>query len=1400
MIKTHTPFISLLFIFLFFFNLATSVRAENDLKFNHLTVIDGLLHNSATCIAQDASGFIWIGTQRGLNRYDGYKIDSYFNKGDLRTTVFNNRVRRLQVRGDIMWVATLQGLLCFDIRKKEYVDYVDENNMGLNKRRVIHSLFIDSRNRIWVGVNGMMECALVIKNKNGLTLKNINIDNASNIPFPNKTTPELVELTNGTNILLANGKLFEFREVDALHLKKKAIICPYVNIQRIHAVGNNMWLFFDNKAIVVSYSKGKLIQLDEIPYPSCSILTIQSSKESVWLITSLGILQIAKKPVANRIQFHVHSVLDPYSVCSDHQSAILVDNMNNLWVTTYAGGVSYTNIGKQKFELVKYMPFKSNKYLPGEFVYSIHEDSKGYIYVGTKLNGISRYNMQTKTFDYTINLQQKLGVNANVPSLQSDDNWVYALVTFQGSSVYRIHKISQKIELVKSYAPNTGFSFAFDNHNQLWVGLLGKGLSCLKMENGKVISDKLYSNQSDPVLNLSSNDVNYVYVDKQKNEVLVSTTNGLNRLMLNGKGDVDGVAYYLSDEKNTSSLSSNYVWPIDKENDSIYWVGTMGSGLNRIVIGKRETGVASYKAEYFGTESGAPSNDIESVQVDKFGYVWCGGRYLSRFDYKTKRFKTYYEEDGIQSYQFGTGTSCKARNGMLFFGGLKGMNYFMPDTTVERQQYKVVFSRLLIDGKVLYVGDTLNGKVVLKNDLQFLTEVKIPYPCNNLTIEFTSLTYSQKKNIQYRYKLEGFDKNWIYANGLIPFAMYPKLPYKSYTFAVEVNVDNQWLKAGNELEITIMPPWWQSAWAYLIYFVIIAILFYIAARYSLNWINLKRQITLQNEREKQKEELMELKTNFFTNISHEFKTPLTLINASVAEIETKYEQLFGDRYFQILKRNNSKLMHLISELMDFQRSNASLIELKATEIDVRKFVQEIVEEFQPFSERSGIKMYLTLPSEPVRAWVDEECLIKIISNVVSNSLRYTENEGEIQIIMTIGSLDNYTPKYANSIAFINEMQYGNQLIFTVTDTGIGISKESLPDIFERFHTIVSKTSKHLGSGIGLALVKSLVELHKGGVLISSEREVGTEFVFTIPLDDAYLAENQKIIEAQFDRELYFEDYKQQILEEDVEHDSENDESKPTLLIVDDNKDLLLLLLDHFKAEFNILLAEDGEAGMEQCNERFPDLIISDVMMPKMTGLELCNRLRSQMKTCFIPIVLLTARGTTEQQIEGIDEGADAYISKPFHLGLLHATVISLLNKSKLTNRSINVGDTESSVPKFTRKIALDNENQFFIDKMTKIVLNNIEDSDYSIDALCLEIGASRSRLYTQVKNITNETLGDFIKEIRLEKGAELLRTTGLTVSEVSSRIGIDSPSFFTRLFKQRFGMPPSEYIKKHTSI
>lgn len=1394
----------LLSAFALFLTALFSANAGNDLLFKHLTEMNGLMHNNVSAIVQDASGFIWIGTQQGLNRFDGYKVDAYQNKEDQFSADYTNRIRKLAIKDHYLWVANHKGLACFDIRRTKYIDFNEETHNSLSTKSQIQSEFIDSKGRIWIGTKGRMDCALITYTPEGILLKKLAIDKTSFLTFEGDYIPSIVELPDGRLMISADDHLLELRSSaqNRTQLTSRNLKLQYQGIKRIMSDGDKLLLVSRNKMLCCSINNGSVVEIAKVNYPDCSINGLAISTQNIWVSTNQGILKIDREQITRPIELISHSFIDPYSVGSNHQSGIFVDNQNNLWVSSWAGGVSFTSLDKPKFNLVRYLPFNNNRFLPSEFVNAIHEDANGKIYVGTKFGGICQFNTQTATFDYIINLKEKLHLDAVVPCITSDENWIYAIISANATSVIRIHKQTKKIELVKSFVPNSVFSMSFDTHHQLWVGVMGKGLACLKIENGKVVSEKLLTTQSDPIKKLSSNQVNFIFNDKQKNELLVSTDKGLNRLMLNNKGELEGIAYYFADKKNAHSLSSNYVYPIDKENDSTYWVGTFGSGLNRISIGKRVTGIAQYKAERFGLKEGAPSNNIKSLQVDQFGKVWCGGRYLSVFNYQTKKFKTFSEENGLQGYYYENGSSCKTKSGVLFFGGMSGMNYFVPEKRDPEQKHKIIFSRIYVNDKVIKVGDTLNGKVLLDRDLQSQKSVKSPYPNNNFKIDFSSLTYFHNSQIQYRYKLEAYDKDWRYTDGKNPQAAYENLPAKSYQFIVQVGDGDQWMESSsNSLELIVQPPWWGTVLAFLVYFILFGLGLYYGIIYFYRWVNMKRHIALQAQREKDKEELMALRTDFFTNVSHEFKTPLTLINSAISEFELANATLKEDRYFNIIKRNNFKLINLIVELMDFQRSDSSQRKLKTKEMDVVKYMREIFEEFTPWGEKSKIELQLTLPQNELLAWVDVEVLTKIISNVISNSLRNTDEGGEVEISLSIGKPESYRTKYDHKLRFFDGLPGGNHLIFSVQDNGVGIEADALYNIFERFQMIEGKKSTQLGSGIGLTLVKSLVKLHKGALIVSSEQNVGTEFVFTIPLDDNYLSSGQKVESNNFNSQNYFNDYKMQTFDEEIIQSEEEDETKQLLLIVDDNQEILLVLNEHFKKDYNILLASDGEEALAVCNDKMPDLIISDVMMPKMDGLELCSRVKSQISTCFIPIVLLTARDTVEQQIEGIDEGADAYIPKPFNLALLQSTVKNLLKKREMMLQILRSSD-EGSIIAETKEDGeaklkyVDQKNQQFVEKLKSIIELNLENINYSIDDLCLAMAVSRTSLYAKMKSITKDTLGDYIREIRMQKTVELLMTTDLPIYEVAARVGFANVTHFNRSFKERFGLSPTEYVKR----
>jgi signal transduction histidine kinase/DNA-binding response OmpR family regulator/ligand-binding sensor domain-containing protein len=1348
------------------------------LLFRHLTRNEGLLHDNVTCIAQDSIGYIWFGTHRGLNRYDGYSIDSYRYANTKANAIYYNRVYNIEIIGNSLWMITEAGIACFDIRTKQYIDVEIDDPENADFYHQIRSIKSSYDNLLWLITD--LDCIRLGKvrydadtNKYIITACKIGNEQAflSQEYGPKLTCDELGNVwISGRDQISCYSRGSDGEFYFAGYTEE----APGRNVKEMHYKDGNLWIAYWDMIVkynVISATELKTIQ--RIPYSRRNVSTFYLDDKFIWIGSDYGILQIAKEGNPPLMIEHKHVPLNAYSIGNDPNN-IFLDRNSNIWISTWGAGVSYANTSPKFFQTISYSPFKSEGTIESEFISSIHKSSDGYVYLGTKFGGISRFNSKNKkVVENFSNAPQLL---PSVTSIHSDMEDIFAAVN---NTVVIIDKKRKRVKEVL-YTARYVFCIDFDFLGRLWTATYA-GLECFEKQNGHWI--KVLTLTKDTEFALPTYLFHNIYSNKEKKEMLITSASGVNRLLFKENGDVKDFIHYSVKENEAGSLSSNYLWPIDKQNDSVYWIGSMGNGLNRFSLIDKPDGTYDYTCEVYGMESGAPSDDIESIEVDKYGNVWCGGFSLACFDTKLKRFNAFDINDGLQSYMFGTSSSSEDIDGTLYFGGAKGLNYFMPiANTIELNFFPIFFSRVYINGKLV------------DSDIEFSKNLVLDYRDNDFTLDFTSLSFNPGQHIRYRYRLEGYDKEWRYIEmGKEPRVSYQKLPYGRYKLLVESGGWKEWEGDLSVMTLQVTPPFWLSWWAGIIYALIGIFLTYLIMKSFLRWMQMKQTIALQTEREQQKEEMMQLKMHFFTDVSHEFKTPLTLINSAIAELNEEETGISENKHFGLIKRNNNKLLKLINELLDFHRSDIKEAHLKTICILVQDFVTQIYDEFLQWAASSGISMTLSMPEEDIRLWLDEEHFGKIVTNILSNSIRYTEAGGKIDIIASTGNVHQQATFYKSSFKCLENLLQDNHLILTVRDTGVGITPESLPKIFERFHQVESKTSKHLGSGIGLALVRSLIKLHHGGIIVSSERNTGTEIIIALPLDDSYLKKEEKVDESSFELGVYLSDYA--IEYEQPEPDNRTDESmenKPTLLLVDDNQEILMILREHFKRDYNIILAFDGEEAFQKCNTEFPDLVISDVMMPKMNGIELCANLKKYLRTCFIPVILLTARSLVEQQIEGIESGADAYIPKPFDIRLIKATVQNLLVRS---GQLKEFNPARSVMSK--RKELLDERQQALFTRLTELVETNMNNPDFSVDHLCLELGMNRSKLYSSIKNITGMTLGHYILKIRLDKAADLLKNTDITVTEACYRIGIDSPSYFSKAFKVQFGVSPSEYIKKY---
>ena len=1339
-------------------------RAQETFLFHHLTRNEGLLHDNVTCFAQDSLGFIWIGTHRGLNRYDGYRLEGYKYERDPINSVYYNRVHSLQPIGKHLWIATEAGIACFDIYQKQFVDFSIDCPTETSFFSQVKVLQKGNSNELWLLSENQIYRAKIISNPKTkkLLLKCLPIGEHLSLSTT-QLNPQIAVSPNGTVWLSGNPTLTTYRYTQG---KDELISSPTPiasGIVKMRYAEGFLWVIYTDRLVKYRYLPNNSYQIvaQKVFDNHKALLSLTVGAHYVWVVNEESVFQLRKEDLS-LLKEHTHSPSNPYSAKS-HINSVFLDKDSNLWLSAWSDGVSYTSTREAFFKTVWINP---QSRIGSEFVSTMHYDPDGYVYIGNKFGGVIRFNTRLQQLEAPYCDAPEL--SPNVTSIESDPTHLYVSVR---ERVYIINKQQRRIvDSFQAQCKDYIFDLKLDAYHRLWITTYS-GLECFTLKNGTWQPLYALSAHTAEPLQLSTNKLHKIYVDSANNELVITSVMGLNRLQLDREGRVVRVLKYIARGGAAHQLSSNYIWAIDKKDDT-YWIGTMGSGLNRVVF--TDNTHPTYTAEHYGIAEGASSNDVESVEVDAYGNVWCGGFYLSYFDTKLKRFATFGKEDGLQGHSFGTASSCKDAQGNLYFGGSHGFNYFHPKyLKPTHNQLKVYFSS--------YAN---NGKTVA-SAIEYSNQLKVQYPNNNLTVYFSTLSYSAPQHLCYRYKLEDYDTNWHYiaSNTPAPQATYHKLPYGTYKLIVEVGDWQQW--SGNQSVLTVVstPPFYLSWWAYTIYATVLAALLYLSFRYFIRWTQMKHTIAVQEEKERHKEELMQMKMQFFTDVSHEFRTPLTIMSHAVTEIE---EEMPTNKYVHTLKRNTGKLSNMVNELLEMHRMDVYTPQLRANYILVNSYVQSIYNEFKEWAKQVSIRLQLTLPEQEVKLWLDEKYFSKILSNILSNAIRYSNAGSSIRISVSVGNLNELSPLYRNAFENTTYTLAGKQLIVKVQDEGVGLEKEALPKIFERFHRVEGLGQKRVGSGIGLSLVKSLVEAHRGGIIISSKPNVGTEVIITFSMNDSYLLPEQKLQDSTFHLKEYLSDYAveyEHIGEDEEEILNLPQEDKPTLLLVDDNHEVLMILKNIFIKEYNIILASDGEQAIEKCNQHFPNLVISDVMMPKIDGFELCAILKKNLQTCFIPVILLTAKSQIESQIEGIELGADAYLTKPFDVKLLKTNVRNLLNKSKQHAPIENI-----------RQKVIDKKQQELLDKLTHLVVTNMQNPHFSVDNLCLELGMNRTKLYSFAKQATELTLANYIRKIRLDKAAELLKTTDKLISEVCYEVGIDSPSYFTRAFKEQFGVSPSEYI------
>lgn len=1408
----------LIFLFIFLPSTITTIHANE--IFKHLNIDNGLAHTDANCLAQDSTGLIWIGTFAGLQSYDGYTLETfdYYPQGH-KVYESHNRIRAIVCNKNRMWLGTESGLTCFDLNTHRYIPYyIEDEKLSIQLRATVTDLFIAPDGcHLWIRTPQEI-IAVQAQNDTLSPMKwdseadRIFCKGISDIQFQGKTA----WASSGWHIMrlsIENGRiaLLNSHEAGKLFGKDQWIRSICLRDSFLYARSGDGCYRFSVANGQLDYTAPAYINFNRI-HPRIPAITngklVVSEEGGLWCGYSAGIFEVQQP-------FSSHPVVREYlrNTQGDNLSTqkiedLQIDKYNNLWVATNSWGVFYRPLSKSLFTNISTADFQEMGFSQSEIV-SVTGQKDGTNWMIVEYGSLFRYRPRTGELTF-IPLQKDSpeAIYYQAVEMSRDQRHLY-IGTSSGILIYDTHtqKLNRMRPANRDDAQTVNTSIAYlteDEAGELWVGAWGKGVLRISDPLTSPSISMQLNTRTDP--GLLSDLVAHILIKGKT--LFFCTTNGLNRLRLTADGKIKELSAYQADASLPASISTNYLASIDCNNDSVCWVGTIGGGLNKLVLHSERNN--DYTATTYTVQDGLPNNDCEIVLLDRQGNVWVGGNGITRLNPQKNTIQTYGSGDGLQNNAFKINVSYKSENGALYMGGLYGLSYFYPDRiTGNSGNSELMFADLFVNNRKIIPQTDYNGRVLLDKILDKTDKLTLNHLQNNFTISLAALGYELSEQVMFRYRLKGFQEEWRTLRHSDNEVYFSNLPYSSYKLEVQLSNDKgyTWQEPGKAIEIRILPPWWLSPYAKTGYAAFIAFVLFAAFRQYNKEQNLKKENEIQKILMAQDEEKYQAKMQFFMNASHELKTPLTLILLAAERLSGKDSPA---KECKTILTNTKKMLALITELVDIRKADLGIGSLNLKRLNMSQMVARLFDEISSWAENKRLAASYTAEAEDIVLDADKDKIGKMVINLLSNAIKYTNEGGQIEVSFKRGTMKDIVPRYETVHTEGSIPAEQPVCILTVKDTGVGISTESIRLIYERFFQTKGTSQSHLGSGIGLAIVKSIVLQHKGVIVVSSERMTGTEFIVALPIFNRCTETENDVpdIEA-FINEQYNELSADETRKEETPKEQDTDNPQlPTLLLVEDNKELQAALKEQLSPSYNIRIADNGRIGLEMCMSIFPDIIVSDVMMPEMDGIEMCRRIKNNLSVAYIPLVLLTAKDNVESQIEGYESGADLYIPKPFSMKLLEVNLQRLLaqreqwfksSQSALHNESAsNERNTGGETGKEPQKSALNPEElKAMTEQLKKVIDENLGNPDLSPEQIANAMGVSRTKLYRDLKRIDGQSLSDYVRNVRLEKAAFLLVNTELNVQEIMNEVGFANSSHFTKIFKLKYDMPPTEYKKSH---
>jgi len=1356
-------------------NFCATLTAQH-FNFKHLSTSDGLSSNEVRATFEDSNGFMWFATSDGLNRWNGYKFEVFRNYNNDGNSLPTNFLLCLAEDADKnIWIGTNHGGLAkYSTTDEKFYRYTTIGNDKTSlPGMVVRCIHVDSNKSVWIGTHSGF--AKYDQKNNCFKQFEFSSTNPGKVYdiraiFQHNSEELIIQSDQGFFKLKFKTETIEKLDFFAPGLNKDVFL--YNNPVCFDSKGF-MWIGSAKSLTKLNLRTGVFKQYQSGNSSSKSInsnsysVIFEDSHQNIWIGTENKGVNLYN---ADRDDFtsFTAGTIKQNSIANNIISNIYEDKNANIWFSTLEGGVSFFSYKNNQFEYYTHDPLDVNS-ISNNKIGAFSEDKNGFLWIGTEDGGLNKFSPKTRKFE-----RYSLKTNFIGPSILSitPKNDQSFLISGLRVGLYDFNMKSGKfLNLMNQDGLNSHTiqhinDLTFDSDGNVWMAAHGKEGIMVYQPKTSHFFDAISSGAFPKEL-LSIPYAVSITEDSKKRLWIVSY---LGLYMYDS-----AIHKYLSINNDSTSLSSNYLYTLFEDSKKNIWVGS-SKGLDRLIENADGIRFERYSDKYILT------TNVKGILEDKEGNLWLSSNQgITKFDPNTKKSRAFRINNELENQELSERVCYKSADGYMYFGGINGFVRFNPENLKD---ISVPENVAIVDFQVFNTSQKPGDKSALKKSIVCVDRIDLKYNQSVFSFEFAALDFRKQGNVEYAYMLEGFDEKWIFS-GNKRFATYTNLSPGDYTFRVKTT-DGTVLSSskGASVRVIIHPPFWRTKLAYLIYFILLVTILYLFRRAIIYRERLKNELQMEKNEIKNIQDANIMKLRFFTNISHEFRTPLTLIKTPIEKLINSGDKINHEEQQYILKliqNNTNKLLRMVNQLLDYRKLEAGSLMLEPSEGDLVDFCRKTWVLFNLMAEQKRIKYIFQTSVDSQIMSFDADKIEKIISNLLSNAFKYTPEGGQITL-----SVEKVSGVIAPSV---DSSQY---IRICVADTGIGIPENEIGHVFDRFYTVTRKGfEKFEGTGIGLTLVKELTELHKGQIAVKSKERLGTEFEVKIPIiGQNRVSQNseQKVTSKTDVGKVFFSG-------DDIDRIIDGkpllgklESGKRKVLIVEDDDDLRMFIRNELLEEFDVIQASDGAEGLDMAFIHNPDLVLSDIMMPFMDGIEFCKRIKSDERTSHLPVILLSALHSQEKQLEVLEIGADDYIFKPFNMELLKKRIQNLLN----TRFELNLKFQNSTSLEFESTSATEPDRKL-IQSIIDIVLENITNEKINADFIAKKILISRSVVYIKIEALTGQSVNEFIRNIRLKKSTSLLRQRDCNITEIAYSVGFSSQSYFTRCFTKKFGQSPSEY-------